>query len=129
MLMSRPGLLHPPAGRGDGLLERDIWKPGVPVPWRVNGLAGRHGRRAAGGWLRLEMGLWYGTQHIPGIGESWLGFCRWTPSDPSDEAVSPPKDILRPLEADERLRWCEGADLSSAEEEVAEDLGGARLTV
>lgn len=56
VLMSRPGLLHPPAGRGDGLRERDIWKPGVPVPWRVKRLAVCHGRREAGGWLRPETG-------------------------------------------------------------------------
>ena len=31
VLMLRPGLLHPPPGPGDGLRERDIWRPGVPV--------------------------------------------------------------------------------------------------
>lgn len=30
VLMLRPGLLHPPPGPGEGLRERDIWKPGVP---------------------------------------------------------------------------------------------------
>lgn len=32
-----------------------------------------------------------------------------------------------PGEAEERLRWCEGADLSSAEEDLAEFLEDARM--